>query len=181
MKSVTFVGIMMCLIVMVFVGIRFRTTNVNDITPEKFVDGNLLEYDYANQYPATPDKVIELNNQIVGYMYSGKASMEEVATLIEGQRNLFSDELLSLNPVDEQVAIAQLQVEEFSRMGLKVIDFKTDGVDHDDERNDLCTVNVTQFVSNNQRNVLTYTLKRIDSRWKIHSWINVALEDLNAQ
>ena len=127
----------------------------------------LMSVDFLTQYPDSPQQLLELNNRYVKYLYGGSVSESEIHDIIEKQREMFAPALLELNELETSVSVATLQILQMQSDAKRIIDIKNSLPTYDKSDENICIVTVTQYMTNNQQDIIDYTLVKIDNRWKI--------------
>lgn len=128
---------------------------------------NIMNLDFINEYPAGYLEVVEANNQIVTYQYSSEIKPEESKDIITRQRQLFSIELLELNPIDGQIAGYLEEANSFREKNRFITSRKTVSSELLAYEGDIAQVTVDEQYSDGLGVQYTYQLLQQDGRWKI--------------
>ncbi len=128
---------------------------------------NIMNLDFVNAYPPGYLEVIEANNQIVMYQYGSEIKPEEAKDIIERQRQLFSIELLDLNPIENQINGYIEEVNNFREKGRYITSRKTISSELLAYEGDIANVTVDEQYSDGLGVQYTYSLLMQDGKWKI--------------
>lgn len=122
-----------------------------------------------SSYPSTANKVIEEHNELMSILYSHKMNMQCVDAYIEAIRMLYSDELLTLNSVEEQKAgiIAEVNNTEEENTIITTSEIKQVLVDK--ENKNIAQIEVIHYTNKGVVN-RTYEVVNEKSMWKINNW-----------
>lgn len=137
---------------------------------------NLLNLTEEN-YPDTPEKVVEIYTDSYKLLYGGRIKEEYLNELIpiilEKQRILFSNELVNSNPVEQQIQFVKENVEFFQKEKLKIVSININPPIYDQNDNNLVYFNITMqdnskpTETHSQNYYFKYHLKK-DSNNKWH-------------
>jgi hypothetical protein len=131
----------------------------------------VMSHDLEENYPSSPYEVMIMNNHIITYLYGLEIKEEEIPTVINQQRYLFSPELLELNPEDVQVEKIVTEIKAYKEQGFKIIRINSLPVEYNPQNVKLATVKVIQFTNAPKNNYLKYVLEQqINGEWKILGW-----------
>lgn len=75
----------------------------------------ILNKDYEINYPATPTEVVKAYSRISVCAYNQSMSDEELMQITEKMRQLFDEELLQANPIEEQLEDLKKDREEYKK------------------------------------------------------------------
>ena len=133
----------------------------------------IVDADLEDNYPLTPESVIDMNNDIV-YMSYGQMILNEdlLKDILLVQRNLFSRELLEgeENSFERQFQRLKDSLDELAAQNVTCIGMeRVESIYSDDNRS--VTISVRQFLNANEIAQWYYLLIRdSDGRWKIQGW-----------
>lgn len=86
----------------------------------------LKEKDLVNSYPETPREVVKLYGRLVKCIYKKNVSDEKVETLVIQMRNLFDQELLDKNSLEEQLQDLEYEKKSIHNKGEKIINYEVE-------------------------------------------------------
>ncbi len=147
---------------------------------------NIMNLDFVKAYPPGYLEVVEANNQIVMYQYGSEIKPEEAKDIIERQRQLFSVELLELNPIENQINGYLEEVNNFHEKNRYITSRKTISSELLAYEGDIANVTVDEQYSDGLGVQYTYSLLMQDGKWKI-AYIerkvttSVAVPEFNAE
>ncbi len=131
-----------------------------------------------DEYPATPDEVINTHNQLMKVLYNPAATEKNIDDYVMAIRKLYSKELLAMNTVEDQVATLTKEKSDDATNQLEIItnEIKKTYIVKDNEGNDTSAeINVLHLTNQGSIN-RTYFLVMEDGKWKINSWLNTNTE-----
>jgi hypothetical protein len=134
---------------------------------------SITSRDLVNNYPETPDEVMELNLDIIHMLYGNMIADESIYTeLIEIQRCLFGTELLEQNSLETQVSTVTDAVKMLSEQRISHSTFEQLPTIYNALDSDLCYIRVEQTFNNNEKYFWEYQLALLENenRWKIIRW-----------
>lgn len=124
------------------------------------------------QYPETPQQVMEAYNKLLKIGYGNKMSEEYVELYIDTVSKLYSSELLAMNSVDTlKTAFKAELADEENRV--YIIDAKMLGVIEKVTEEGKTPTEVTiqvNYYTKKSEFLRTYYLKNEQEQWKIYSW-----------
>ncbi|WP_069999877.1 DUF6715 family protein [Cellulosilyticum sp. I15G10I2] len=135
-----------------------------DILSELQKDRNNI----AENYPGSPKELIELHNKIMSYLYSQKMQDEYVDLYSDTIRNLYSEDILSLNSKESQAETILLEKEENQIKMVKLLESKIEEVIYLDNEN-MAQVKVLYYINSGDITRI-YSLENTSEGWKITGW-----------
>ena len=175
-KNIIVAVLLIALVVFYFNHISNKTSNRRN-SSEKAELQNLLEYNMALDYPNTPRDVVKLHNRYFKLFYGMKLTDEEIEGLNYKLREIYCDELLSVN--SEAVMLQELKDNiktmrdegyEYKSYSLpeasQVQKFTKDG-------KEMAWMDVTITIETNDEiayRYVRYILINENNKWKIYGW-----------
>ncbi len=129
----------------------------------------IMNLDFENEYPSNYLGVIDANNRIVMYQYGSEIQVQEAQDIIEKQRELFAEELIELNPMENQVAGYIEEAENFRKKDRYITSRNTVTSEMLAYEGNIASVTVDEQYSDGLGVQYNYTLILQDARWKIVS------------
>lgn len=138
----------------------------------------LLKKDFESNYPSTAREVLKVYSRINVCIYNQDLSKKEITALTEKMRNLFDEELLAVNPLDEQLEDLNTEIKEYKdtkkSISNYVIDKDSTIAEKEMDGKEYANVNVSYLIKEGDGYAKTYEqfLLRKDTqgRWKIVGW-----------
>ncbi len=167
------------IIALVLYSISIYNQKPNYYTPEKANKGEkiyseLSEIDFVNDYPQSPEEIVELNNKIMLFLYGNiLADTRKISEVLEFQRNLFSTELNELNTLENQIENTNETFGIFLEKGVYVIDITQGSIKYTSQNDYSCSVTVDFYFNKLENIKKQYHLVKEDGRWKINNWSNI--------
>lgn len=161
-------------IVIIMVVIFYSNNKVKNMPKSVKKYDELMLNDLENNYPQSPYEVIELNNEILTYIFSEDSTNEEIKSLIELQRKLFANTLLELNDVNSQLKDIMKTVDFNKENKIKIADTKINPPEHDENNYSVCNVKVHYYMTRGDDIDRQYTLiYEQGDKWKIYRWEDI--------
>lgn len=176
-KNIIVAVLLIALVVFYFNHISNKTSTNRRNSSEKAELQNLLEYNMALDYPNTPRDVVKLHNRYFKLLYGMKLTDEEIEGLNSKLREIYCDELLSVN--SEAVMLQELKDNiktmrdegyEYKSYSLpeasQVQKFTKDG-------KEMAWMDVTVTIETNDEiayRYVRYILINENNKWKIYGW-----------
>lgn len=140
----------------------------------------LLAHDLQREYPPTPKEVVKFFTRIQKCMYGDDCTAEDIQNLGMKSRELFDDELLSINPVEDYIPKLRSEIDTFHADDKKItsisvpasVNVDTYTVDGYDFARLYCTYSVIEKGNSGQIQIV-YLLrkdKNDNGRYKIYGW-----------
>jgi len=133
----------------------------------------VMAFNEIEDYPKTPDEVIELYNKSYRLLYGNMIKDETVIDeVLHQQRKLYTEELLELNTYEQQLEELKSSIESLKEQKLDIIDIKQKPALYDAQKNNKsCTIRITQTGSNFSKFYWNYFLEKDENdKWKILGW-----------
>ena len=138
----------------------------------------LLKKDFESNYPSTAREVLKVYSRINVCIYNQDLSKKEITALTEKMRKLFDEELLAVNPLDEQLEDLNTEIKEYKdtkkSISNYVIDKDSTIAEKEMDGKEYANVNVSYLIKEGDGYAKTYEqfLLRKDTqgRWKIVGW-----------
>ena len=121
-----------------------------------------------DQYPKTPQALIEFHNELMRTYYRSQKNAQETELYVDTIRLLYSNELLQLNDRALQISGLLQEAETYKQTPIILLKSETKEIDFL-EKEDKATMRVIHFTNKSDINRL-YTLKKQDGLWKIDEW-----------
>jgi hypothetical protein len=143
----------------------------------------IVTRDLENDYPATPREVVKYYNKIITSYYSEDYSDDEFTALAQHAQELFDDELLANNPLEEYEQDVKDEIAEYkdkSRVIRQTNVCDSDDVEYVTDSNNgdkLAYVSANYFVKEGNSYERTYQMyvlrKDTSEKWKILTYYKV--------
>lgn len=137
-------------------------------------------------YPKNPIDVIELHNELVNVLYGKKITEEEVEEVIKLQRQLYAEDFLELNALEEQIIETNKELYINSEKEMKVI-----GSQVMNSYNDPPGTMKVQVVHYTNKQGLDLVREYIveeenaeseeQKKWKIFGWENTSIDEVQEE
>lgn len=162
----SYLGFIMILFVLLFYVFFYNKQTVRIESGYPTIAGLDLKVDY----PATPEAVIDINNKLMLVMYNGGINDSEIALSILKQRELFADELLELNPLEQMIIAVTDNILENKKRNVFMTEIETNDIYMDDISENIAEAIVMQYINNDIVQEVTYKLIKQEGQWKILAW-----------
>lgn len=135
----------------------------------------ILNKDLENYYPESPRELIKLYSSMLKNLYSNLTA-EELEALAYKMRDLYDEELLYHNPLDEYMINLYAEVEAFKKDGRKITNFlisdeKEEIVKRDGKEFTTLKVAYSIQAKNKHSENWRFLLRRdVESKWRILGW-----------
>ncbi len=136
----------------------------------------LLSKDLELYYPATPKEVVKLYSNMLEFLYSDLED-EEVKALAIKIRELYDDELLENNPMEEYMNNLSSEIAEWKAAERKITNYvfvkETDNLTSTVEGKEYTTIHVSYTFEEKKKylEVWRFLLRKDDNNhWKILGW-----------
>lgn len=158
-------------IAIIIIVIFYTNNKVKNMPKSVSKYDELMLYDLENDYPESPYEVVELNNEILKYLFSGETKQAEIEPLVKLQRNLFAQTLLDLNDIDNQLEEIKKIVDFNAENKIKISNVKVNPAEHDATNYSVCTVKAHYYMTRGEDIDRKYTLiNEHNKKWKIYRW-----------
>ncbi|WP_250277818.1 DUF6715 family protein [[Clostridium] colinum] len=124
-------------------------------------------------YPKTPEEVVSLYTEGYKLLYGDKIKdMSIVSNILEKQRILLSDEIISKNSLEEQTNNVLASIENLKENKVKITSIEVKPTMYDPRNNNIAYVKVDKKDNLFQTYYYLYYLKIEGDKWKITGWYN---------
>lgn len=140
---------------------------------------SILEKDFENNYPGTPREVVKLYSRITACIYN-QAGEKDRRQLVEKMRQLFDEELLEGNPLEEQLEDLEGELKEFhankSIITSYTVDKNSSVVKEKIDGRQCATLRVSYLMQQGKAGSYTKSVERFllredeNKNWKIYGW-----------
>lgn len=133
----------------------------------------VVERDLVNDYPKSPEEVMEYNISIIRLMYGDMIADESIyEEVISRQRMLFSEELIKNNPVETQTEVIKTAVATLKEQNISAYNFTLLPTAFNPEDKTKCYIRVQQEMNNGQKFYWEYSLAKnpVSGNWQIVRW-----------
>ena len=138
----------------------------------------ILNKDYEINYPATPTEVLKAYSRITVCAYNQGMSDDELMQLVEKMRQLFDEELLQANPIEEQFEHLKIDKEEYKKTKKTISNYvvgKNSTVETGETDGRECASLITSFLvqegSGYTKTYERFILRKDENgKWKILGW-----------
>lgn len=191
-KATTRTTIIIALLVMALVGYYAYLSNKGK---EEKADATMtmvqstLSRDLSKDYPPTPKQVIKYYNDVMKCLYNEPSTDEEIEALGDKARELYDEELLSINAREDSMPKLMAEVKTFRSAGRRITSmnlasstsvyfFEEDGFEF---ARIMCGYNVSEGSFNHPSSQVYLLRKDADKRWKIYGWEDADKLNLQAE
>ena len=136
----------------------------------------IINRDYDNDYPQTPEEVMVINNNIFRLVYGDMLlSAELLESVLTAQRRLYTDALLNQNTFDAQLDMLIETFEQFRSSGSFCVQVKMEPPVASSGDPNLVSIKITQLTNNLGDFHWLYYLERESETapYKISGWTRV--------
>lgn len=162
-------------------GIFSYASSITATLPKDFVSSkktaaqklydNLNNIDFVNDYPSTPEEVMDVYCDTVFMLYGNMIENDDIFTEILGiQRQLYSDELLEKNPFETQYNSFIESKDKIYSHNATTAQMDHDNTFYSKKDENSCIIQVKQHVNKIGVVHWNYYLNKIDNKWKINTW-----------
>lgn len=130
----------------------------------------IMNFDYVNNYPTTPDKVMDDYCYIMGYLYSDEIKDEEIPAVVKKSRELLHFKTIESTTEDEQIRAVMTERNTISQTKSFVTNVSHGKVAIDTQFPNYAECTVTEFTKSDNNLLGDYTLQMDDYKWKVYSW-----------
>ena len=142
----------------------------------------VLGRDLSNNYPATPKEVIKYYNEILKCLYNEESTPEEVDSVAVQSRELFDEELLSVNELGTYLMNIEAEVKDYKSKSRRIASislassanvdyYSLDGFDF---ARIACTYIMAEGKANSASNMFYLLRKDENRKWKIYGWADAS-------
>ncbi len=176
--GVLFIILVICIIIG-FLSISMMKTgdtegyfNKDDNSVAKPIYEKIMSISEEN-YPKTPEEVVTLYTEGYKLLYGDKIKdLSIVPNILEKQRILLSDDLVSKNSLEDQTNAVLESIENLKANKVKITSVDIKPTTYDQKDNTLAYVKVDKEDSLFQTYYYVYYLKLEGDKWKITGWYN---------
>ncbi len=140
---------------------------------------SILDKDFENNYPGTPREVVKLYSRITTCIYN-QAGEEDRRKLVEKMRQLFDEELLAENPLEEQLEDLEGELKEFRTnkniISSYTVDNNSSVVKEKINEKQCASLRVSYLIQDGKSGSYTKSVERFilredeNKNWKIYGW-----------
>ncbi len=180
-------GSIIFILVVVFMligGIFLKIRAVGDAVAEtRFKEGKeaeatvlydkIVDYDYVNDYPKTPEEVMDIYLKTVRMLYGDMIVSEELySEILSKQRLLLDEEILSLTTEEKQMERLLISLDLLKQQGVFALSLEQKAPVYNEDDKRYCVVRVTQFNSSSTNSYRNFYLSQnnAEGKWKIINW-----------
>lgn len=190
-RTIITVGVMVILAIgtlLFYFYMSNRTKSTVETVVEKSEIELILEKDFKQNYPASPREVIKIYSRMIKCLYSG-ISEKQVEALALKLRELYDEEFLTNNPVQEHLEEVKIEVDDYASSNRKISSYlieKSSLVVYSAiNKRECATLNASFKIR--EKSDLTKTTERFllrldgDGKWKILGWELIEDMDIDAE
>lgn len=133
-----------------------------------------IEQEIQANYPAKPESMIEIHNELMKIFYSADLGEEGIADYARTVRMLYASDFLALNPLENQITDLKRERETIASLKLELItsDVKEIYFLKDEKGNESEAEVIVRHTTNQGSINRIYHLMQEDGQWKIKTWEN---------
>ncbi len=160
----------------VFIFLTFRPVKTVTDTAEITEIERLMVKNIETDYPATPREVVKLYNRYLLAIYNADTTDDQIRQLLDKQRSLYDEELLSVNPFDNNYSGIIAETAEYKKEGRTIVNTTVGGSDEviykQFEGRSYALIDASYFMRSNGGNFSktyeTYMLRKdVEGKWRI--------------
>ncbi len=130
----------------------------------------IMSYDFVNNYPTTPNEVMDKYCYIISYLYSEEIKDEEIQPVVEKSRELMHFKTIAKTGVESQVQEVKNEREIIAGTNSFVTNVIHTPVKVDVQFPNYADCNVIQYTQSKNDLVGAYVLQMDNYQWKVYSW-----------
>ncbi len=173
-----FIGLVIFILIGFLIISRLKTGeeskyfNKEDQVGSKILYENIIKIS-EEDYPNSPDKVVSLYTDGFKLLYGDKIKdMSIVENIIDKQRILLSDEIVSSNSLEDQVNNVLININNLKEHKVKITTIELKTATYDSRDNKKAYVKVNKVDNLFQTYYYIYHLELEGDKWKITGWYN---------
>ena len=173
-----FIGLVIFILIGFLIISRLKTGeeskyfNKEDQVGSKILYENIIKIS-EEDYPNSPDKVVSLYTDGFKLLYGDKIKdMSIVENIIDKQRILLSDEIVSSNSLEDQVNNVLININNLKEHKIKITTIELKTATYDSRDNKKAYVKVNKVDNLFQTYYYIYHLELEGDKWKITGWYN---------
>lgn len=139
---------------------------------------SVMDYDWANSYPTQPRDVVKLHSRFMKIVYTYNLSNKEIEKLNASIRNLYSKDLLAINP--EEATLEELKASK-KRLSNSGFSYKSYSLPEASQikyfvnnNREMASLEVAITVDTDEKTrgniYIEYILIKENEQWKIYGW-----------
>ncbi|OOB77621.1 MAG: hypothetical protein BEN19_01840 [Epulopiscium sp. Nuni2H_MBin003] len=170
MGKIIGIVIMIAVVVIYTFSIRAKFADIDESNEKKYLYSltarDEIEEQLINNYPDSPEEVVNIYSEIFRHIYSEVAKPDSIIESVHLLRLLYAEELINLNPIEEQIDNVLEEVELYQDKGNYIIGSTIDKVVY--QQNNTVVITVTHTLIH-QSIEKEYTLIQQDGKWVIYN------------
>lgn len=164
------VFLIIVVIISILVGIKTVKTSRENISKISSKYDTIMKFDFVNNYPTSPDKVMENYCYITQYLYSDEIKDSEIPDVLGKSNELLHFVTLSKTTEDQQIAEVLKTREIINGTNSYLTNMTCGKVIIDTQFPNYANCASTQYTKSGENLLGDYTLQMDDYKWKIYSW-----------
>lgn len=157
-------------ILTIFVVIKTISTTKESINKVSSKYETIMNFDFENNYPTTPDKVMDNYCYIMEYLYSEEIKDTEVPNVVKKSRELLHFMTIANTSEEEQIRAVMAERNTILQTKSFVTTVSHGKVNIDTQFPNYAECTVTEYTKSDNNLMGDYTLQMDDYKWKIYSW-----------
>lgn len=142
----------------------------------------IVDKDYSKNYPGTPRAVAQDYVNMIMFLYNEDYQQSDVKSIALAARNIMDEELLAINPLDNQVKSLQTEVVDFRSKNEKIYSYTMPEISEVQyftyQGSECAGVKVSYFIKTKEgkfsKSFIQYLLRRdLNRKWKIYGYKEV--------
>ncbi len=130
----------------------------------------IMAFDFENNYPSTPNKVMDDYCYIISYLYSDEIKEEEIPSVVEKSRELMHFKTIGATGLEEQIQNVKNEREIIESTGSFVTSVSHSNVVVDTQFPNYADCVITEYTQSGDNLVGEYVLQMDNYQWKVYSW-----------
>ncbi len=147
-----------------------KLQNVNVMLADDLYN-EVTSQDLVQDYPESPEDVMRFYDKTIYLLYNNKITDDNLLKMVlSKQRGLYDNELLELNPFEEQFSKLLISIDELNRQKVSIKSISHVSYEYDEKNPEVCMVNTVQYLQGEENLFIVFILRKDeDNKWRIVS------------
>lgn len=173
-KKSTTIGLLIfglfILVISVIVIIKTMQVSKEEMSKASSKYTTIMSFDFENNYPTTPNKVMDNYCYIIAYLYSDEILDSEIPDVVRKSRELMHYKTIENTSEEQQIQSVLNERDIIRSTGSFVTNVSHSNVSIDTDFPNYADVAITEYTQSDNNLMGDYTLQMDDYKWKIYSW-----------
>lgn len=165
--AILFFIFLIALVVVVLLKTKAVTDKANKVSTTY---ETIMNFDYVNNYPTTPDKVMDDYCYIIAYLYSEDIKDSEITDVVAKSRELLHFRTIEGTSLDAQVMAVKQERATIKGTNSYVTNITHSSVAIDSQYPNYADCSITQYTKSGNNLLGDYVLQMDEYNWKVYSW-----------